>query len=159
MQASQEDPEWEDKPCCRPCCSRVVFGFFLCVVMVVLGFIVLIVGGVQSLTAVILLGVVFIIGGIAFFIVILVTQRKSRGTLQTCFEGCPCCACCPCCEETEDKYIMDNTESVKNGSTANTTTVNQPTRTGQNQTAIARTPSSHSAQDNSGFNIETFELQ
>lgn len=87
------------KTFCRTYCKRVFLGFTLSVCMLLLGFILIIVGGVKSYTAVIILGVVFLIGSVVFVITICLTKQSIRHRLKS--------VLC-CCEDPE------NTESVKN---------------------------------------------
>lgn len=150
------------KTFCRTYCKRVFLGFILSVCMLLLGFILIIVGGVQSYTALIILGVVFLIGSVVFVITICLTKQSIRQRLK----GVLCC-----CEDQE------NTESIQNryaaGQTEDDQSVTDTQDAPQKQTtnhdpaedtvldwkAIMLDPGESSTDDNGATGTERIELK
>ena len=147
------DEESGQKPGCSARCKRVFFGLFLCVTMLLFGFILMVVGGAKGNTAVVILGVVFFVGSFVFLFIICWTKRKR---LEEKLCGLPCCA-----GTAEEKYTLDNDDqSVTNGQTQiKSSNVHNPATTssgnGANNGAFFLDPGQSSTDDKT----ETFELK
>ena len=113
------DEEAGKKPGCSARCKRVFFGIFLCMTMLLFGLIIMIVGGAKDNTALVILGVVFLIGSFVFLFIICWTKRER---VKEKLSGLPCCD-----GTAEEKYVQDdddqadaqtNSVNVKNQATS-----------------------------------------
>ena len=117
-----KDEESGKKPGCSARCKRVFFGIFLCMTMLLFGLIIMIVGGAKDNTALVILGVVFLIGSFVFFFIICWTKRER---VKEKLSGIPCCA-----ETAEEKYVQDDDDGHVDANSGNIQ--NQATTSGGN---------------------------
>lgn len=141
------DEEGGKKPTCLTArCKRAFFGIFLCGSMFIFGFILIIVGGVNDKTAVVILGIVFFIGSIVFLFIICWTKRERLRQNLSC--------CLSCSENTEEKYVSNNTERDEQ-TINNSRTEKQKTHKNTTDGASFLDP----GEDSKNKTIEVFELK
>lgn len=165
VQAKSKEPDMMSahKTFCRTYCKRVFLGFTLSVCMLLLGFILIIVGGVQSYTAIIILGVVFLIGSVVFVITICLTKQSIRQRLK----GFLCC-----CEDPEitdsvqNRYAAGQTEDNQSATDTQDAPPQKQTRNHDpaedvalHWKAIMLEPGESSTDDNGAAGTERIELK